>query len=49
MSPGVYTYMYLSVLEKVVKEMVDDVRCEHSHTKVVRHFLSISLHSNIKC
>lgn len=40
--------VYLSVFKEVVKEMVDDVCCEHPHTKAVSHLLSLSLHPYIK-
>ena len=42
-------FLYLPVFEEVVKEVVDDVCSEYPHTKIFGHFLSLPLHSNIKC
>ena len=41
--------VYLSVLEEVVKEMVDDVSSEDLDSNIVGHFLRLSLHLHIKC
>ena len=41
--------LYLSVFEKGIKQVIDDISREYFDTKTIGHFLSISLHSNIKC
>ena len=40
--------VYLSVLEEIVKEVVDDISSEYLDSNAVGHFLRFSLHSHIK-